>query len=127
MHNDLFQDVNYDIQVLYSTFTTMIEESINEAAPKKLMIKNVVKENVNPLLHGGMTDMISLSVIEKHSLILKEKNTYENFFKYKKQEAITKKELKKIKKENFKKFIGSLYKNINLGYVHKIVKRFKNR
>ncbi|KAL0114781.1 hypothetical protein PUN28_011827 [Cardiocondyla obscurior] len=131
---EIAQNTNLDVESKYSTFIAVVTDCFHDIDYK-------VSKNAKGKLHStGCSENEKINHFRNSHHInknhwwnqdcnkiirlrkaayqkLKYHYTLENFLNYQKSVVLSKKELKRIKKEAFKNFCGSLDKNTNLKYV----------
>lgn len=118
--------------VLYATFVSIIEKALIEATPGKecngIGNSKVSKNYKTPSCPWWTAECDKWIRLRKAAwLRFKFSGSQSDLIKYRQQAAITRKALKKIKKDNFIAFSNSLRRDTNPKYIWKMIKNFDNR
>jgi len=122
-------NTNLDIESSYSSFIALVERAVKVATPRRFASsrKNVVKVNHPPCpwWNGECDKWVCL----RKAALSRFRCTgrYEHFVEYRRQVAVTRKELRRIKRESFRSFCDGLRKDTNPSYVWNTVKKFDYR
>lgn len=119
-----------DIESLYSTFISVIEDALLSAAPSGRWARSSVSTLAFhpppcPWWNAECDRLVRLrkAALKKFQFL----GLYEDFIEYKRRTAVTKCELRKLKQENFRSFCSSLRKDTDPSFAWKTIKRFQSR
>jgi len=121
--------INLDMESLYSSFIASVEKAAKEASPQKRCSIKKANQKINhppcSLWNEECDRWVRLRKVALSRFRCTRKS--EHFIEYLRQVAITRKELRRIKRESFRKFCDGLRRDTSPSYVWNIIRRFDYR